>query len=122
MFASHLHVYWESTQSIESKRPNNKHLKGTINGTKVLQGREIELPTRQTYRWRKSIDQMYPGLSARLEERTGRARGRRREEEEEGGGLLAIRRCSNGVFQFAVAGNERRLKPGQLFSLRRGGE
>lgn len=35
--------------------------------------------------------------------------------------VLAIRRRSNGVFQFAVAGNERMLKPSQLFCLRRGG-
>lgn len=29
--------------------------------------------------------------------------------------FLAIRRLFNGVFQFAVAGNERKLKPGQIF-------
>lgn len=28
---------------------------------------------------------------------------------------MAIPRHFNGVFQFAVAGNERKLKPGQLF-------
>lgn len=28
---------------------------------------------------------------------------------------MAIRRPFNGVFQFAVAGNERKLKPGQIF-------
>ena len=49
------------------------------------------------------------------EEGDGRGRrGRRR-----GRGVLAIRRHSNGVFQFAVAGNERRLKPGQLFCPKR---
>lgn len=49
-------------------------------------------------------------------------RGQPEQEEERQGALLAIRGFSNGVFQFAVAGNERRLKPGQLFSLRRGGD
>lgn len=81
----------------------------------MLQGDEIEVSTRRTYRWRKSIDQMGPGLEERTEQEEGG-------EREKRGALLAIRRCSNGVFQFAVAGNERRLKLSQLFSLRRGGD
>lgn len=45
--------------------------------------------------------------------------GWRERRERRAGVLLATRRRFNGVFQFAVAGNERRLKPGQLFCLRR---
>lgn len=41
--------------------------------------------------------------------------GHRERGRERGWSFLAIPRHFNGVFQFAVAGNERKLKPGQLF-------
>lgn len=63
------------------------------------------------YRWLKPARQMDPGLLFALKE------GHRERGKEVGGGayFLAIRRPFNGVFQFAVAGNERKLKPGQIF-------
>lgn len=54
---------------------------------------------------------MDPRLPFRLERRAQRERGRERGWSF----FLAIPRHFNGVFQFAVAGNERKLKPGQLF-------
>lgn len=62
------------------------------------------------YRWFKPACQMDPRLPFRLERRAQRERGR-----ERGWSSLAIPRHFNGVFHFAVAGNERKLKPGQLF-------
>lgn len=88
---------------------NKRHFRDIIKTQRCCREMKSKSLAWRTYRWLKSIDQMGPGLSSE--------RKRKRE-----GVLLAIRRRSNGVFQFAVAGNERRLKPGQLFCPRRGGD
>lgn len=65
------------------------------------------------YRWLKAARQMDPGLPFCLERRA--QKWREGKEEGRGGYFLAIKRPFNGVFQFPVAGNERKLKPGQIF-------